>query len=281
MIKFQIPLVHIIRNSFDHGIEDAEARKRMGKTEIGNISLNAEYVGNEIWINVKDDGAGLNRELIINKALKMGLIKTDPEAIKNEDVWKIIFEPGFTTSERVSEISGRGVGMDVVLKNINNLHGKVDIQTETGKGTEIILKIPLKIALVEGMNVKVGQKFYTILTSDILEFFKAKAKQIIQTSNGKEVLKHRGEIIPVIKLFDLFDIKTNIRKLTDGIMILIYIGGKKACLLIDKIIDKQVSVVKTNYFNDQFKVFSGYNVLENGEVSFIIDGETLLKLSQG
>jgi two-component system, chemotaxis family, sensor kinase CheA len=272
------PLVHILRNSIDHGIESEEDRLKKGKEKSGNIKLGAKYEGNEIWVIVEDDGAGLNREKIIKKGIEKGLISGDIEKISDDDIWKLIFEPGFSTAEKVTEISGRGVGMDVVRINLEKIRGKIDIKSEKGKGTTITLKIPLTLAIVEGVTIKVGESCFSIPTIDIIEFFKVNNNQITFTDNDNQLIKVRDEIIPAIKLYEAFNVKTNKRNLEDGVIIVVQSNNKKACLLIDEIIGSQQIVVKSlSDYIGSIKGVSGCSILGNGDVSLIIDTNGLIR----
>jgi len=272
------PLVHIIRNSIDHGIENAEDRKRQGKNPVGHVSLSAKYEGKEIWVTIKDDGAGLNRKKILAKAEERGLLKVNADALKDEDIWKLIFEPGFSTAEKVSEVSGRGVGMDVVKRNIEKLRGKIDILSKKGERTEIILKIPLTLAIIDGITATVGSILLVFPLSDILEFHKADISRITNTDSTREVLRLREEIIPVIKLHEFFGTKTEKEGTADGILVIIHANGRKAGVLVDCIVGYQQIVVKglPGYMSGM-RAVSGCSITGNGEVSLIIDTGALLK----
>ncbi len=272
------PLVHIIRNSIDHGIEDAEDRQRQGKDPVGHVSLSAKYEGKEIWITIKDDGAGLNREKILSKAEERGLLKGNAETLKDDEIWKLIFEPGFSTAEKVSEVSGRGVGMDVVKRNIEKLRGKIDILSNKGEGTGIILKIPLTLAIIDGITATVGNILFAFPLSDILEFHKADISRITNTDSTREVLRLRDEIIPVIKLYEFFGTKTKKTGTTEGILIIIHANGKKAGVLVDNIVGYQQIVVKglPGYMSGM-RAVSGCSIIGNGEVGLIIDTGALLR----
>ncbi len=271
------PLVHIIRNSIDHGIEIAETRVENGKNETGNIKLNAKYEGSEIWISIKDDGAGLNREKIIHKALEKGLLKEPVRDLKDREVWQIIFEPGFSTADKVTEVSGRGVGMDVVKKNIDKLRGKIEIISEAGKNCEFILKIPLTMAIIDGITIKTGDNFYSIPLIDILEFFRAKEEQITRTSSGSEVVNLRGSLMPLIRMYEVFNVKSKYTKATEGTIIVVQSANKKACLFIDEIIGNQQIVIKSlSDYLGKVDGVSGCTILGDGSVSFIIDTGTFI-----
>ncbi len=271
------PLVHIIRNSIDHGVERKDRRVASGKPEIGIINLDAKYEGSEIWISVKDDGNGLNKKKILEKAIAVGLVTGDPDAIPDKDIWKLIFEPGFSTADIVSEVSGRGVGMDVVKKNLERIRGKVDIITEAGKGTEFILKIPLTMAIIEGITIRAGSNFYSIPLGDILEFFKAKDSQITIAEHGEEMVNLRGSIMPLVKFGDVFNIPDAVMEPTDGTIIVVHSGGRKACVLIDEVVGNQQIVVKSlSEYLGKVEGISGCSILGDGRVSFIIDTARLI-----
>ncbi len=271
------PLIHILRNAVDHGIESREKRIRNNKSETGRINLKAKYEGNEIWIIIEDDGAGLNRDKIIKKAIEKGLLKTDVNKMTDDDIWQLIFLPGFSTVDTVSDVSGRGVGMDVVKKNIEKLKGTVSIESEKNKGTKFTLKIPLTLAMMEGITFKIGSNLYSIPTIDIQEFFQADFAQITKIDNNNLVLKIRDEILPVIKLFEVFNVKTNISNITDGIVIVVKSGNKKACLLVDEIIGNNQIVVKSlSSYLGEIKGICGCSIMGNGEVCLIIDSGSLL-----
>lgn len=279
MEEISDPLVHIIRNAIDHGIETKEKREAAGKDPTGNIWLNARYEGNEIWITVKDDGQGLNRKKILSKAVSHGIVEGDVAAsMPDKEVWPLIFEPGFSTADQVSEISGRGVGMDVVKRNIEKLRGKVDISTESGKGSEIVMRIPLTLAIIDGITVTVGNMMYTIPISDIISFHKVEAGQLTTTQKEGEVLNLRGEILPIIKLHRVFRIETDKKEVSDGIVIIVLSDGKQAAVLVDEIIgNKQVVIKALPEEMGDMEGVSGCTIMGNGEVSLIIDTNTLLQ----
>jgi two-component system chemotaxis sensor kinase CheA len=272
------PLVHILRNAIDHGIEDEHTRKREGKERAGNISLSARYEGTEIWIAIKDDGAGLSREKILSKARQRELIATDAEGMGDDELWQLVFEPGFSTAEEVSEISGRGVGMDVVKRNIEKLRGKIDIKSIPGEGTEIILKIPLTLAIMDGITAKVGNIIYALPLGDIVQFHKATDKQITRTDTRRSVLRLREETMPVVKLHEFFKVAAAKSKIADGIVIVTHSNGRKAGLLVDDILGYQQIVVKAlpTYMGD-LRAISGCSIMGNGDVCLIIDIGSLLK----
>jgi two-component system, chemotaxis family, sensor kinase CheA len=272
------PLVHIIRNAIDHGVETEDKRLARGKSPAGTVSLGARYEGNEIWITIRDDGAGLNREKILAKAVEKGMLKGDPAALADEEVWQYIFAPGFSTADKVSEISGRGVGMDVVKRNMDKLRGKVDVSSVAGQGTQQILKIPLTLAIMDGITVRVGKVLYALPLGDILEFHKAVPQQITRTGNKREVIRMRNEIIPVIKLCEFYGTAGAKTSTTDGIVLMAQRSGSKAALLADQIVGYQQIVVKAlPQYMTGMRAISGCSILGNGEVSLIIDTGALIK----
>jgi len=273
------PLVHILRNALDHGLETSARRRELGKAEVGSLVLEARYEGSEIWISVKDDGAGLNRERILAKGIERGLIKGDPALVPDKDVWALIFEPGFSTAAVVSDVSGRGVGMDVVKRNLEKIRGRVDIKTEAGKGSEFILKIPLTMAIIDGITVRVGRGFYSLPLNDIFEFFKARPDQITKTEGGQETVNLRGSIMPLLKLAEIFGVPGANLDPTEGIMLVVQSAGKRACLLIDEVVGNQQIVIKSlSEYIGKVEGLSGCSILGDGTVSFIIDTGRLIGL---
>jgi len=273
------PLVHILRNSIDHGLEFPADRKASGKPEAGTVTLDARYEGSEIWVSIRDDGKGLNKEKILAKATERGLLKVDPATLEDKDIWAFIFEPGFSTAQVVSEVSGRGVGMDVVRKNLDRIRGAVDVRSVAGQETEFVLRIPLTMAIIEGITVRVGPNFYSIPLNDILEFFKARPDQITRTADGGEVISLRGEILPLAKLWQVFEIEGAMEKPEDGILLVVNAGGRKAGLLIDEVLGNQQIVIKPlSEYLGKVDGVSGCSILGDGTVSFIIDTGKLLSL---
>ena len=266
------PLVHIIRNSVDHGLETTEERIRANKSESGLIRLEAKHSAGEVWIIIEDDGRGLNREKIIKKAIERGMIKGDGSDLKDEDVWKIIFEPGFSTADKVSNISGRGVGMDVVKRNIEKLHGRIDIKTRAGNGSMMILRIPLTLAIIDGMEIQVGHARYIIPISSVRQSIKTQAENITLTPGGTEIVNIRGELLSVVRLHELYNIKPRYEKLEEGLLIIVENNEKKCCLFVDELIGQQQIVIKglSNYLGHVQGV-SGCAIMGDGEISLILD----------
>jgi two-component system chemotaxis sensor kinase CheA len=271
------PLVHILRNAIDHGIELPIDRSKTGKEQTGTIQLSAKYEGSDIWLSVKDDGKGLDREKIIQKAVEKGLLSEPDADLSDDEVWQFIFEPGLSTADKVSEVSGRGVGMDVVRKNMEKIKGKIEIKSVAGKGSEFIMKIPLTMAIIDGITLKTGNNFYSIPVVDILEFFKAKDEMLTKMEDGREVVNLRGDIIPLIRLYEVFKLKSKFDKVTDGIMIVVKSDAKKACIFIDEIIGNQQLVIKSiSDYLGTVEGISGCSILGDGNVSFIIDTSSFI-----
>ncbi|HDQ13441.1 MAG TPA: chemotaxis protein CheA, partial [Sediminispirochaeta sp.] len=277
MEEISDPLVHIIRNALDHGIEGVEERKKRGKPEAGLIKLDAGYEGNEIWITISDDGGGLNRERILERSLDRGLIQGDPEEMKDEEVWKLIFEPGFSTAEQVSEISGRGVGMDVVKQNIQKLRGKVDIRSVEGEGSTFILRIPLTLAIIDGISFTVGAQMYSIPITDVIQFHKASTAELTRTNQNETVIDLRDEVLPVLKLHEFFNIQTEKKEVDQGIVIVVQARDQKAALLADEILGYRQIVIKSlPPYMENIRALSGCSIMADGQVSLIIDTGALL-----
>ncbi len=272
------PLVHILRNAADHGIQTPAARKKINKAETGKINLSAKQIGGEIWIVIKDDGAGLNRERIINKALEKGLISSADMDMPNEKVWNLIFQPGFSTADKVSDISGRGVGMDVVVKNVEKIRGRVEVLSEEGVGTTINLRIPLTTAIVDGMLMRVENSIYAIPTLDIKESLQVGEMAIVDLIDGQEVIKIRDKLVPILRLHELHNLSFEPKPLSDGIVVVTEKGSQGTGFLVDEILGQQQLVIKAlpSYLGHIHGV-SGCAVLGNGEICLILDLSNLIK----
>ncbi|WP_010246257.1 chemotaxis protein CheA [Acetivibrio cellulolyticus] len=272
------PLMHLVRNAADHGIEDKNERASMGKKENAKIILEAKNIGSEVWIMVRDNGKGLDKEKIYNKASQKGLVSKSISEMSDEEVYSMIFQPGFSTKEIVTEFSGRGVGLDVVMKNINSIGGSVSVDSKKGEGTSFIIKIPLTLAIIGGMVVKVGKGKYTIPTTGVRESFKPIPKDIICDPNGKEMIMIRGMCYSIVRLHSVFAMDTQITEFTNGIFILAENEREKYCIFADELIGEQQVVVKAlpNYINKRIRGVSGCTLLGDGSISLIIDLESLL-----
>ncbi|MDR1962631.1 MAG: chemotaxis protein CheA, partial [Planctomycetaceae bacterium] len=266
------PLVHIVRNSCDHGVELPEERTNAGKSETGTVTLEGKHEGGEVWIMITDDGRGLNREKIISKAIEKGLVGAEVKDWSDERVFKLVFEPGFSTADKVTDISGRGVGMDVVKRNIEKLNGRIDIVSKTGQGATFTLRIPLTLAIVDAMLVRVGDGKYMIPTLTIRESLVPTMNQVTVTPEGREILRLREEMVPIVRLYDVFACKPGAEKLKDGILIVAEDSGRSFAFFVDEIIGQQQTVIKglPDYIGEA-NGFSGCTILGDGTVSLIVD----------
>ncbi len=271
------PLVHIVRNAIDHGLENPEERAGTDKKESGTVTIEARHESGEVWITVSDDGKGMKRDVILNKALEKGLVDGDGSDLRDEDVFKLVFEPGFSTAAQVTEISGRGVGMDVVKKNIEKINGKVDIKSTMGKGSQFKMRIPLTMAIIEGMLVRVGKSTYNIPLLSIREAFRPLISQVTTTPDGVEVVKLRDDMIPVVRMHNLYGITPSFEQLAEGILVVVENDGFSAALFVDEILGQQQTVVKglSDYVGSPHGV-SGCTILGDGRISLILDVATIL-----
>jgi two-component system, chemotaxis family, sensor kinase CheA len=267
------PLVHLIRNAVDHGIESTEERLRLGKPAVGRVWLSARHQGGEVWITLRDDGRGLNPEQILTKAIEQKLADATRRYTEREIV-DMIFAPGFSTATTVSDISGRGVGMDVARKNIEIIGGRIETTSQLGVGTTFTLRIPLTLAIIEGMLVKVGRSFYTIPLLSIRESVRAERKNITMTSDGRELLKLRRRHYPIIRLHELHAVAHAEKVVEKGILVIVEQGERLACLLVDEVVGQCQTVIKAlpEYLR-RVRGLSGCSILHNGEISLILDVE--------
>lgn len=269
------PLIHMIRNSIDHGIESKEERAQAGKPPHGTIRIDAQSAGGDVIITVSDDGRGLNREKILKKARQSGLVNRPEEDMSDREVYNMIFLPGFSTRENVTEFSGRGVGMDVVVQNLVSVGGTVAVDSQPGQGMITTIKIPLTIAIIDGMNVAVGDAKYTIPTSAIRETFRPTKDQIFTDTEGNEMVWLRGECLSAHRMYQLWGIPTKVTELTDGILVLIEQDGKRRCFLVDALLGRQQVVVKRlpAYVKrgNRLAHAAGCTLLGDGSISLILD----------
>jgi len=269
------PLMHLVRNAVDHGIEASEERQLKGKPKHGTITLEAKNVGSDVHIIVKDDGRGLDRDKILEKARENGLITMNEADLPDSEIYKMILLPGFSTKDDITEFSGRGVGMDVVVKNIESIGGSISIDSEKHKGTQITLKIPLTLAIIDGMNLKVGNSTFTIPTISIQESFRLKEEEAIIDPDGNEMILVRGQCYPVLRLHEYFKVKTDITKLSDGIITMVSHDSKTICVFADRLLGKQQVVVKSlpEYIKRfrRVKGIAGCTLLGDGSISLILD----------
>ena len=273
------PLTHLVRNSIDHGIEMPQARAAAGKSDAGRLFLSAGHQGGNIVIEVADDGAGLNRERILAKAAQNGLAVSD--SMSDAEVWQLIFAPGFSTADVVTDVSGRGVGMDVVKRNITSMGGSVDIRSARGFGTTISISLPLTLAILDGMTIRCGEEIYILPLGYVVESLQPRREDVREIAGRGQVLKVRGEYLPLIALHGVFGIASRAVEPSDGIVVILESEGKRAALLIDDLVGQQHVVVK-NLESNYRKVagISGATILGDGGVSLILDVAALVRSSR-
>lgn len=273
------PLTHLVRNSVDHGIETPENRKAASKGEIGRLTLSAAHKGGSIVIEVTDDGAGLNRTKLLAKAQKSGLPVS--ENMTDTEVFQLIFAPGFSTAEVVTDVSGRGVGMDVVKRNITAMGGVVEIRSALGFGTTISIALPLTLAILDGMSVSLGNSIYVIPLNLIVETLQPRAEDIKTVTGEGRMVHVRGEYLPIIALHNIFNQQTDITDPTQGVLVLLEADGKKSALFVDRLVGQQQVVIKsleTNY--KKVPGVSGATIMGDGCVALILDVAALIQMGQ-
>ncbi len=273
------PLTHLIRNSLDHGIEAPEVRAAAGKNPVGTITLRAAHQGGNVVIEVGDDGAGLNRRRILDKARERGLPVS--EQMSDAEVWALIFEAGFSTAERVTDVSGRGVGMDVVRKNIQALGGRVDIESLAGAGTRMTVRLPLTLAILDGMSVAVGNQTYILPLSSVIESLQVDEHDVRTLSNQARVIRIRGEYLPLIVLHELFGIAPAATRFAHGIMVVLDADGTRAALFVDALVGQHQVVIKSlegNY--RRVPGISGATIMGDGRVALILDVAALAAMAK-
>ncbi|WP_211282988.1 chemotaxis protein CheA [Pantoea rwandensis] len=273
------PLTHLVRNSLDHGIETPAKRLAANKTGVGNLTLSAEHQGGNICIEVIDDGAGLNRERILAKALSSGLPVSD--SMSDEEVGMLIFAPGFSTAEQVTDVSGRGVGMDVVKRNIQEMGGHVEISSKQGKGTTIRILLPLTLAILDGMSVRVADEVFILPLNAVMESLQPTAEELKPLAGGERVLEVRGEYLPLVELWKVFEVQNAKTDATQGIVVILQSAGRRYALLVDQLIGQHQVVVK-NLESNYRKVpgISAATILGDGSVALIVDVSALQSLNR-
>ena len=274
------PLMHLIRNAIDHGIEAPEERKKKGKSPTGKLTLEARNAGGDVVIVISDDGAGLDRKAIIKKAIEKGLTTKSEAEISDKEAFSFIFLPGFSTNKQVTEYSGRGVGMDVVKRNLDKVGGSISVESEDGKGTEITIRIPLTLAIIEGMKLMVGDLIYIVPTLSIQESFKPNMKDVFLDPDGREMITIRNGVYPIVRLYEQFNIEPKYTNLSDGILVMLLMEDHPYCLFVDQLIGEQQAVIKPlpSYIkrhNNNLRGLGGCAILGDGSISLILDINTL------
>ncbi len=279
MEKIGDPLVHLVRNSLDHGLETPEVRLAAGKSETGLLQLKAFHQGGNIVIEIHDDGAGLNEDKILAKAIEKGLVD-ESEVLSHEKIQELIFMPGFSTADVLTDVSGRGVGMDVVRKNILALNGTVEIQSTPSEGSKITIRLPLTLAILDGQLVKVGGETYIIPLISIIESLQSSGGAVNRVAGGCDVFQLRNEYVPIINLFDVFNVEPSSRILDDSLLVVVESEGEHVGLVVDELLGQQQVVIKSleqNY--SKVEGISGATILGDGTVALILDLPGIVKLA--
>ena len=275
------PLTHLVRNAVDHGMDMKEERIQAGKSALGTILLRASSRGGHIHIEVKDDGRGLNRERILQKAIERGLVAPGTRP-SEEELNMLIFEPGFSTVEQVSDLSGRGVGMDVVRQNVRALGGRIEVESATGKGTTVRLVLPLALAILDGLTVRVGAETFVFPLASVLETFQRPVSDLQTVKGDREVISLRGEYIPVVRLQRLLALGQGHGEAERSLLVLVESEGVRAAMAVDELLGQQQVVIKsleTHY--RRVEGLSGATILGDGSVALILDVSGLLRLESG
>ena len=279
MEKIGDPLVHLVRNAIDHGIEPLEERIAAGKPETGTIKLDAYHKGGNIVIEIEDDGKGIDPEVIAKKAIEKGVI-SDTSGMTDSQIYELIFEPGFSTAAEISDISGRGVGMDVVRKNIKALGGRIDILSEKGKGSTFRVHLPLTLAILDGQLIRVGKEVYIIPLLAIVESLEIKPELVNYVSGNTAVYRLRDDNVPIIPIYKEFAIQSDNTELDNALLVVVEGDGYKVGLLVDDLLAQQQVVIKsleTNY--KQVNGISGATILGDGSVALILDVPGLINMA--
>jgi len=278
--KIADPLVHMVRNSVDHGIESPQQRIEAGKNPTGQIELRAFHQAGNIVIEIQDDGKGLDKEQILKKAIDNGIVEAGQE-LSDEEIYKLIFHAGLSTAQKVTSVSGRGVGMDVVRKNIESLRGKIDISSIPGKGTTFTIRLPLTLAIIDGQIVKVGSERYIIPINSIVRTLRPQANQLSSVQNRGEMVTVRGELLPLVRLYKLFGTVPTIEDPTESLLVIVEEDGNKCCLLVDELLGQQQVVIKSlGEGLGKVKGVSGGAIMGEGTVRLILDIAGLMELAQ-
>lgn len=279
--KIADPLVHMVRNSVDHGLEPKAERIAAGKTPTGRVELRAFHQAGNIVIEIEDDGRGLNKEKILNKAIENGIVDANHE-LSDDEIFKLVFHAGLSTAQKITSVSGRGVGMDVVKKNIEALHGKIDISSTFGKGTVFTIRMPLTLAIIDGQIVTVGGDRYIIPINSIVRSLRPSAEQLSSIQGRGEMALVRGQIMPMLRLYELFNSVPTTKDPTKALLVVVEEDNKRCCLLVDELLDQRQVVIKSlGEGLGRARGVSGGAIMGDGRVSLILDIPGLMELSHG
>jgi len=280
MEKIGDPLVHLVRNSVDHGIETPDEREANGKPRMGTVELNAFHQGGNIVIEIKDDGKGIDKDVIFSKAVEKGVVNAN-DSLTDEQIYDLIFAPGFSTAAVVSDVSGRGVGMDVVKRNIRELGGSIEVKSEKGAGSTIVIRLPLTLAILDGQLIRVGEDTYIIPLISIIESLQVRNDQINSIGGQAELYKLRDEYVPVVRLYETFGLTPDSKELSDGLIVIVEGDGSQAGLFVDDLLGQQQVVIKSLETNFRpVEGISGATILGDGTVALILDITGLISLSR-
>jgi len=269
-----------VRNSLDHGIEMPEDRVAAGKPELGTVELNASHRGGNIIIEIKDDGKGLNKEVLLDKAIERGLVSSDA-ILTDQQIYELIFAAGFSTAETVSDVSGRGVGMDVVRRNINELGGGIEIHSEIGVGSSFVIRLPLTLAILDGQTVSVGSETYIVPLVSIIESIQIKEDMVNMLAGKGETFKLRDEYLPIVRLHEVLGIKdAKAKEINEGLLVVVEGEGRRCGLFVDDLLGQQQVVIKSLEANyRKIHGLSGATILGDGSVALILDIPGLIRMA--
>jgi two-component system chemotaxis sensor kinase CheA len=278
--KIGDPLVHLVRNAMDHGIETPELRLASGKPAHGVIELSAYHKGGNVIVEVSDDGGGLKRDKILAKARERGLVGADEE-LSEDRIYNLIFAPGFSTADVVSDVSGRGVGMDVVKRNINELGGHVQIHSTAGKGSMVRIRLPLTLAILDGQLARVGSEVYVVPIVSIVETIQVRREQVSSVANRTQLFRLRDDYLPIVRLYELFDVEPEHTDLLEGLLMIVEADGKRVGLFVDELLSQQQVVIKSLETNFRpVAGLAGATMLGDGRVALILDVPGVISRSQ-
>lgn len=278
--KIADPLVHMVRNAIDHGIEPSAARSQAGKNPTGRVELRAYHQAGNIVIEMEDDGKGLDKDRILKKAIDQGLVEPGQD-LAEEEIFKLIFHPGLSTAEKITSISGRGVGMDVVKKNIELLRGRIEISSRPGQGTTFTIRLPLTLAVIDGQVVRIGQERYIVPINSIVRSLRPMKDQISTVQNRGEMILERGALIPLVRLYHLFHVAPSTEDPTQALVVVVEADGRQCCLLVDDLLGQQQVVIKSlGEALGRVRGVSGGAIMGDGKVTLILDVPGLVELAQ-
>jgi two-component system chemotaxis sensor kinase CheA len=272
--------VHLVRNAIDHGLESPEKRRAAGKNETGTLRLDAYHEGGNIVVQISDDGAGLNRAAIVAKAEQRGLIRAGQE-LDDAEVAELIFQPGFSTAAQATDLSGRGVGMDVVRRNVRDLGGSVGVRSQSGKGSVFTIALPLTLAIIDGLVTAVGEERYIVPLISIVESLRLRPEMVRKIAGGGEVFHFRNEYVPIMRLHRAFACSAAVTEIERGIVVVVEEEGRRVGLLVDDLLGQQQAVVKSLEAHYQrVQGISGATILSDGSVALIVDVSGVVRLGQ-